>query len=95
MILARNFRTRAGEIDLVARDGKTIVFVEVKARRGSAHGFGYEAVTPAKQRRLAAAAQAWAARHGQAGQAYRFDVISIDVGENPPRLRHDRGAFSV
>jgi putative endonuclease len=95
VILARNFRTRAGEVDLIARDGSTIVFVEVKARRGSAHGFGYEAVTPAKQRRLVAAARAWAARHGDPGQAYRFDVISIDVGFDPPRVRHDRGAFGA
>lgn len=95
VILARNFRTRGGEIDLIARDGTTIVFVEVKQRRGGAHGFGYEAVTPQKQRRIGSAARHWATRNSGGERAYRFDVISIDSGVDPPQMRHDRGAFTA
>lgn len=95
MILARNFRARGGEIDLVARDGATIVFVEVKQRRGGAHGFGYEAVTPQKQHRIGRAARDWAARNGGGERSYRFDVISIDSSVDPPQVRHDRGAFTA
>jgi putative endonuclease len=93
-ILGRNFRCRLGELDVVAQDGPTTVFVEIKQRSGSQHGPGYEAVTLGKRRRMVRAAKLYAAAHGLTESPLRFDVISIDT-ERPahPRVRHDRGAF--
>jgi len=75
--LARNFRTRRGEIDLVMRDGRELVFVEVRKRRGAAHGDGLESVTAAKRRRLAAAASAYLQRC-RGNPPCRFDVVALD-----------------
>lgn len=94
-ILKRNFRCRSGEVDVVARDGETTVFVEVKERTGASHGSGVEAVTFGKRRRLIRAARLYAASHGLDEQPLRFDVISIDWDADGPRLRHDRGAFDL
>jgi putative endonuclease len=78
-ILARRYRTRHGEIDVVARDGQTIVFVEVKARSSREYGAAAEAVTPWKQRRLVSMATDYLTRHRCAGQACRFDVVAVDT----------------
>jgi putative endonuclease len=94
-ILARNFRCRSGEIDVVARDGAVTVFVEVKHRRGASHGEGYESVTRGKRQRVIRAARLYAAQHGLTESPLRFDVISIDEAEGGVRLRHDRGAFDA
>jgi putative endonuclease len=81
-ILARRYRTRHGEIDIVARDGETTVFVEVKARTTAEFGGAAAAVTPIKQRRLAAMAVDYVARQRLSGRPCRFDVVAIDgVGE--------------
>jgi putative endonuclease len=77
-ILARRYRTRHGEIDIVARDGGTTVFVEVKARATAECGTAAEAVTPAKQRRLVSMAVDYLVRNRLAGQPCRFDVVAID-----------------
>ena len=92
-ILARNYRCRAGEIDVVADDRGTVVFVEVKERGGDSHGTAVEAVTPEKRRRILRAARVFAAQHGRTDGFYRFDVVSIDWGPDGPRVRHDAGAF--
>ena len=76
-ILARRYRTRAGEIDLVAEDGTTLVFVEVKARRSGEFGEPVEAVTWRKQHRIVAMAADYLARTGQAERPVRFDVVGI------------------
>ena len=76
-ILERGFRTRDGEIDLVAADGDTVVFVEVKARSGSACGRPAEAVDGRKQRRLLRAARVWLHRHGATEAPCRFDVVEV------------------
>jgi putative endonuclease len=94
-VLTRNFRCRAGEIDVVARDGETTVFVEVKHRRSASHGAGHESVTSGKRRRLVMAARLYAARYGLTESPLRFDVVSIDEEPGGPRVRHDRGAFDV
>ena len=77
-ILDRRYRTRRGEIDIVADDGGTIVFVEVKARATGDFGGGAEAVTPSKQRRLVSMAIDYLARRGLTDRPCRFDVIAID-----------------
>lgn len=96
LILARNFRCRAGELDVVARQGEATVFVEVKERHGVRHGHGQEAVTFGKRRRLVRAARAYAAARGLSETPLRFDVISIAWGpDGRPELRHERGAFDA
>ncbi len=94
-ILARNYRCRAGEIDVVARDGETIVFVEVKERRSESHGTAVEAVTARKRARVVRAARLYAASEGLSESPVRFDVVAIDWGPEGPRLRHDEDAFTA
>ena len=76
--LARRYRTRHGEIDVVARDGETIVFVEVKVRTTGEFGTAAEAVTPSKQRRLVSMATDYLVRHRLMDWPCRFDVIALD-----------------
>ncbi|MFI5168505.1 MAG: YraN family protein [Thermoanaerobaculales bacterium] len=89
---ARNWRCSLGEIDIIARDRGTLVFVEVKARTGESAGPPEEAVDQRKQRRLIQLAQAYLAKcTGQ--PACRFDVIAIKGTFPLPRIRHFRDAF--
>lgn len=76
-ILARRFRTRMGELDIVARDGRTLVFIEVKARRSVRFGEPVEAVTWQKQQRLARMAAEYVLQHGIGDAGCRFDVVSV------------------
>jgi putative endonuclease len=93
-ILARRYRTRFGEIDIVAQDGPTIVFVEVKARRSDRFGSAAESVTPWKQRRIAAMALDYLAWVGQLDAPCRFDVFAIDgIGSDDVTVRHIKEAF--
>jgi putative endonuclease len=92
-ILERNFRCRAGEIDVIARDGDTVVFVEVKERGSLSHGQAVEAVTAAKRLRVVRAARIYAATRGLSEAPLRFDVVGIDWTPEGPRVRHERGAF--
>ena len=77
-IVARNFRIRRGEIDLIARDGGTLVFVEVRLRRSQSHGGAAESITAAKRARLVAAAQAFLLRE-RGDPPCRFDAILLDA----------------
>jgi putative endonuclease len=77
-ILARRYRTKHGEIDIVARDRETIVFVEVKARSTGEFGTAASAVTSQKQRRLVSMAWDYLVRHRLGDVACRFDVVAID-----------------
>ena len=90
-IAARNYRTRHGEIDLVARDGEMVVFVEVKTRRGAAYGTPEESVTARKRGRLARTAMAYLQEHGLEGRPWRLDVIAITLSQNgPATINHVR-----
>lgn len=91
-VLVRGYRTPLGEIDLIARDGDTLVFVEVKTRR---QGAPAEAVTPEKQRRLTLAALHFLKRHDLLEQRSRFDVVAIvwPDDDRPPQIEHLRDAF--
>lgn len=95
VILARNYRCRQGEVDLVALDGRTVVFVEVKARRGVGWGDPLEAVTPAKQRRLLRAAAHFLARHRLGERPVRFDVVGVCFGAGRAVCELVRDAFSA
>ncbi|WP_283675564.1 YraN family protein [Butyricicoccus sp. Marseille-Q5471] len=81
-----NFRTRFGEIDIIARKGKYIVFAEVKTRRNDRFAAAREYVTAAKQQRVATAAEQWLQQHPTALQP-RFDVIEVygEEGDAVPR----------
>jgi putative endonuclease len=94
-ILARRYRTRHGEIDIVARDGETTVFVEVKARVSAEFGTAAEAVTPVKQRRLASMAVDYLSRHRLTERPCRFDVVAVDGAGRESRITVYRGAFGV
>jgi putative endonuclease len=94
-IVARRYRLRTGEIDIVCRDGRTLVFVEVKAREGKAFGEAAEAVTATKRRRLVALATAYLARHRLSDQPCRFDVVSIHMQAGEPRIELFQGAFDA
>jgi putative endonuclease len=94
-LLARNFRCRGGELDVVARQGDVTVFVEVKERADAGHGTALEAVTREKRRRVVRAARVYAAAHGLSEAPLRFDVISIDWPQGSPLVRHEAGAFDA
>ena len=94
-ILERNFRCRLGEIDLIARRGGILAFVEVKLRRDDSHGEAREFVTARKQQRLIAAAELWLSLHETDLQP-RFDVIEVYAPQGtdgPVKLRHVENAF--
>jgi putative endonuclease len=93
-IIARRFRLFRGEIDIIARDGGTLVFVEVKARADESHGRPEESVTPWKQRQLRKIAQGYLVGNPCGGLDCRFDVISILYrGPDEFRLEHFVDAF--
>jgi putative endonuclease len=94
-ILARRYRRRVGELDIVARDGRTIVFVEVKAREHNGFGEGAEAVTGLKRRRIVRLAWDYLLRHRLAGVPCRFDVVSIRMVSGAPVIDVYRNAFSA
>jgi putative endonuclease len=95
-ILARNARVERVEIDLVARRGSTLVFVEVKSRRSRAHGAPEEAVDERKRRRLVRGATAWLRAHGPTARRVRFDVIVCEPdAAGAWQLRHLEGAFDA
>jgi putative endonuclease len=82
-------------LDIIARDGQTVVFVEVKTREGCDFGAGGESVTSLKRRRMAAVALDYLARHGLVDRSCRFDVVSIDTSEEHPRIELYQNAFDV
>lgn len=94
-ILERRYRTRYGEIDIIARVGDTIVFVEVKARAGDAYGGGGAAVTPCKQQRIVRMASDFLARKGLLDQPCRFDVVTVDFEDGRPRIEVYPHAFTA
>ena len=94
-VLTRRYRTRHGEIDIVARDGETIVFVEVKAKETVEFGSAAAAVTIRKQRRVVAMAVDYLARNRLTACPCRFDVVAIDGAGAAAVLTVYRGAFSA
>lgn len=78
-IIAKNFRTRFGEIDIVAQDGKTLVFVEVKARASREFGLPEEAITPRKIRHLTKAGEYFKLKNPRTPDLFRIDLVAIDL----------------
>ena len=95
-LLARNVRYRHGELDLVMLDGATVVFVEVRYRRGASHGDGIDSVGAGKRLRLQRAAASYLASEPRLAQrACRFDVVALAGAPTQPRLDWLRNAFDV
>jgi putative endonuclease len=94
-ILARRYRRRRGELDIVARDGQTVVFVEVKTRRGREFGGGREAVTSMKRHRIISVAHDYLARHRLTACPCRFDVVSIQFDAGEPAIDIISHAFDA
>lgn len=94
--MERNFRTPGGEIDIVARKGDVLVFVEVRSREGSGFGTPEESVTPAKRRRIVAAARRYLSSASPSSwREVRFDVIAIEGSGEDAELRHYPAAFDA
>ena len=94
-ILARRYRVRSGELDIVARDGGTLVFVEVKARTGYEFGSAAEAVTPIKQLRMTRLATEYLMRHHLQDCPCRFDVVAIHYDAGAPAVEIIQNAFDA
>ena len=96
-IIERNFRTRFGEIDLVTRHKDTLVFVEVKTRRGTGFGDPLEAITEKKQEQVRSMAEQYLAGKGDGFvggfEAVRFDAVGIVLGGDGPSVHHVEDAF--
>ena len=94
-VIERRHRRRSGEIDIIARDGQTLVFVEVKARESHAFGDAVEAVTWQKRRRIVRLAGEYVTEHRLTDRPCRFDVVSIHVEEGEPIIEVYQNAFSA
>jgi len=94
-ILARRYRRRRGEIDIIARDGPTLVFVEVKAREGHAFGEAADAVTRFKRHRITELALDYVMRHHLTDCPCRFDVVSIHFDAGVPVVEVFQNAFDA
>lgn len=92
-LLERNYRALRAEIDLIMRDGKTLVFVEVKARSSDRFGSGREAVTLRKQQNILRAAQNYIMEHGLFDEPLRFDVAEVDLVTG--NVTHIENAFGM
>jgi len=87
LIVARNYRRRFGEVDVIARQGDCLVFVEVKARSSSRFGTPLDALTLRKQRQLSRIARDYLVRHDQLETLCRFDVVSVVLkGDRSPEI---------
>ena len=93
-IVERNVTTKAGEIDVVARDGETLCFIEVKARSTGDYGPAIEAVTPRKMRKIARTASLYLVSHPTDAPC-RFDVLGMDLGDDGWRFTLVRDAFQA
>lgn len=92
-IVTRGYRARRGEIDIVARDGCEIVFIEVRARRSRDYGGAGCSIGPRKKARVVSAAKEFLQRHRLTQAPCRFDVVLIFTGTEPPEFEHIRDAF--
>ena len=95
-IIERNYRCQWGEIDLIARDGKTLIFVEIKSRSSSGFGLPQDAVDRFKQEKLIQAARAYMAEHHvQETIPARFDVVAVQLTPSGPEMELIKDAFQA
>lgn len=95
-ILARNYRVGHREIDLIARRGPVVAFVEVKTRSNVAFGHPLSAITVRKRLEIARVARSWLRAHGRRGDTYRFDAIAVTwPAHGAPRIEHTPDAWRM
>ncbi|MBU1163049.1 MAG: YraN family protein [Proteobacteria bacterium] len=94
-ILEQNYRTKLGEIDIIAKDKNTIVFVEVKARSSNRFGNPKWAVTPMKQRKISMVALLYIKSTKQSNVKARFDVVAISSAKDKPSIEIIKNAFEL
>lgn len=92
-IIEKNFSSKTGEIDIIARDGESIVFIEVKARSSEKKGSASSAVTPMKQKKIIMTALYYLKSKGLSGSKARFDVVAVDSSGSGFIIEHIRNAF--
>ena len=95
-ILARNYRKKYGELDIIATIDKELIFIEVKTRTSNRYGDPAEAVTPSKQKQIIRVAQAYLAENELFDASIRFDVVSVVCAKHtPPIISHIENAFQL
>ena len=92
-IISRNYKSRAAEIDIIAREKDTICFVEVKSRKDERFGTAAESVTPAKQRKISEAALGFLKENNLFDRRCRFDVVAISLQDGKEKIEYIRDAF--
>ncbi len=95
MFIARNYRCPLGEVDLVARDGDTLVFIEIKTRKGRSLGYAKESITKRKRRQLSKVALAYMKSHGVVDARSRFDVVAVHIRGGITEIEVVRNAFDL
>jgi putative endonuclease len=93
--IIKNYRCRLGEVDLVAKDGDVLVFIEIKTRRGRPLGFAKEAVNLRKQKQLSKVALNYMKTHHCCDVSARFDVVAVCVGGGAPQIEVIKNAFDL
>jgi len=94
-IIEQNYRCKSGEIDIIARDGRVLAFIEVKARRTDRFGDPKWAVTPKKQRKISMVALEYLKETEQMGKKARFDVVAIRLLPGQPDVEIIKNAFEL
>ncbi|MBW2707690.1 MAG: YraN family protein [Deltaproteobacteria bacterium] len=94
-VMAKNYRCPLGEVDLVAKDGDTLVFIEIKTRKGRPLGFAKEAVNARKQKQISKVALTYMKANHCCDVSARFDVVAISVGSGPPQIEVIKNAFDL
>lgn len=93
--IIRNYSCKLGEIDIIARDGDTLVFIEVKTRRNRSTGYAKEAVNLKKRRQLSKVALYYMKTNGCFDSRARFDVVAVNVGDEEPKIEIVKNAFEL
>jgi len=93
--IERNYRCPLGEVDLIARDGDTLVFLEIKTRKGRPLGYAKEAVNERKKRQISKVALTYMKNKKCFGVKARFDVVAVSLGQGKPELEVIKNAFEL
>ena len=94
-IIARNYKTKLGEIDIIARQKDTVCFIEVKTRHSDRFGFPQEAILKTKQRQISKVALEFLKSNNLLDKSARFDVVSVIFAEDNPKLDLIKNAFEL
>jgi len=93
--IVRNFRCPLGEVDIIARDGDTLVFMEIKTRKGRSIDYAKEAVNAKKKRQISKVALAYMKSRDCSDVRARFDVVAISLGRGKPEIEVIKNAFEL